>query len=117
MFELKENSKWSTDPEEKKAAINELSTPGENAISELLEIMNVSVYEDFKNACAEAIRSIQARSKEVKINEETTTSNYNINNNTNNSVTDVINTTTVKNQKNEESKSNPRTQKEKQEEG
>jgi hypothetical protein len=29
LFELKEKAKWSSDPEEKKAAIKELSTHGE----------------------------------------------------------------------------------------
>lgn len=63
LFELKEKAKWSSDPEEKKAAIKELSTRGENALSELQEIMNITAYEDIRNACAEAIRSIRARNK------------------------------------------------------
>ena len=67
LFELKENAKWSRDPEEKKAAIKELSTHGENAISELQEIMSITAYEDIKNACAEAIKSMQARNN-VEVN-------------------------------------------------
>jgi hypothetical protein len=71
LFELKEKAKWSRDPEEKKTAIKELSTHGENAISQLQEIMNITAYQDIKNACAEAIKSIQARSK-VEVNETST---------------------------------------------
>jgi hypothetical protein len=63
LFELKENAKWSSDPEEKKTAIKELSNRGEDAISELQEIMSITAYEDIKNACAEAIMSIRVRSK------------------------------------------------------
>jgi hypothetical protein len=72
LFDLKEKAKWSTYPEEKKAAIEELSDHGEDAMSELQEIMRTTAYEDIKNACAEAIMSIQTRNKEeevVKINE------------------------------------------------
>src|ERR671923_2880044 len=68
LFELKEKAKWSRDPEEKKIAIKELSTYGENAISELQEIMNITAYEDIKDACTEAIKSIQAHSK-VEVSE------------------------------------------------
>jgi hypothetical protein len=89
LFELKEKAKWSRDPEEKKIAIKELSTHGENAISELQEIMNITAYEDIKNACAEAIKSIRARSK-VEVNEPST--------NDSNSEADV---TTTKDQKKE----------------
>ena len=60
LFELKEKAKWSSDPEEKKAAIKKLSNSGEDAIFELQEIMNITAYEDIKNACAEAIKSIRA---------------------------------------------------------
>jgi hypothetical protein len=76
LFELKEKAKWSRDPEEKKTAIKELSTHGENAISELQEIMNITAYEDIKNACAEAIKSIQAGSK-LKVNETFTNDSSN----------------------------------------
>ncbi len=91
LFELKEKAKWARDPEEKKTAIKELSTHGENAISELQEIMSITAYEDIKNACAEAIKSIQARSK-VKINETSSTKDSS-------STADV--TTTAKDQKKE----------------
>ena len=60
LFELKEKAKWSTDPKEKKAAIKELSMHGEDAISELQEVMNITAYDDIKNACAEAIKSMRA---------------------------------------------------------
>jgi hypothetical protein len=72
LFELKEKAKWSSDPEEKKAAIKELSTYGENAISELQEIMSMTAYEDIRNACAEAIKSMQARNN-VEVNKTSST--------------------------------------------
>ena len=94
LFELKEKAKWSTYPEESKAAIKELSNHGEDTISELQEIMRVTAYEDIKNACAEAIMSIQTRSKEVEINETSYTTHES------NSTTDS--STAAKNQKKEE---------------
>jgi len=93
LFELKENAKWASDPEEKKTAIKELSNHGEDAISELQEIMNITAYEDIKNACAEAIISIQARSK-VQFTET-------YSENDRNSTTDAI-ITKAKDQKKEE---------------
>jgi hypothetical protein len=68
LFDLKEKAKWSSDPEEKKAAIKELSTRGEDAISELQEIMSITAYEDIKNACAEAIKSMRRARNNVEIN-------------------------------------------------
>jgi hypothetical protein len=91
LFELKEKAKWSSDPEEKKAAIKELSTHGENAISELQEIASITAYEDIKNACAEAIKSMRARGK-VETNETPSTKDSNF-------TADV--TTTAKDQKKE----------------
>jgi hypothetical protein len=77
LFELKEKAKWSSDPEEKKAAIKELSTRGENAISELQEIMTITAYEDIKNACAEAIKSMrQARNNKVEVNKTSSSTTY-----------------------------------------
>jgi hypothetical protein len=93
LFELKENAKWASDPEEKKTAIKELSNHGEDAISELQEIMSITAYDDIKNACAEAIISIQARSK-VQITETSSEKDSN-------SSTDV-NITKTKDQKKEE---------------
>jgi hypothetical protein len=93
LFELKEKAKWSSDPEEKKAAIKELSTRGENAISELQEIMSITAYEDIKNACAEAIKSMQARNS-IEVNKISSTTTY-----SSNSAADV--TTTAKDQKKE----------------
>jgi hypothetical protein len=94
LFELKEKAKWSTVPEESKAAIKELSNHGEDAMSELQEIMRITAYEDIKNACAEAIMSIQTRSKEVEIN-KTSYTTYDSNSTADSS------TTAAKNQKKE----------------
>ena len=101
LFELKEKAKWSSDPEEMKAAIKELSTHGENAISELQEIMSITAYEDIRNACAEAIKSIQAPSK-VEFNETSSTSK-----DSSNSTADVT-TTTTKDQKKRKSRKRSR---------
>ena len=92
LFELKENAKWASDPEEKKTAIKELSNHGEDAISELQEIMSTTAYEDIKNACAEAIMSIRVRGK-VETNESSATNDID-------SATDVA--ATSKDQKKEE---------------
>jgi hypothetical protein len=92
LFELKEKAKWSSHPEEKKTAIKELSNHGEDAISELQEIMSITAYEDIKNACAEAIMSIRARTT-VETDETSST-------NESNPATDV--TATAKDQKKEE---------------
>ena len=73
LFELKEKAKWSSDSEEKKAAIKELSTRGENAISELQEIMSITAYEDIKNACAEAIKSMRQVRNKVEVNKTSST--------------------------------------------
>lgn len=85
LFELKEKAKWSSDPEEKKAAIKELSTHGENAISELQEIMSITAYEDIKNACAEAIKSMRARNN-AEVNETSSSTN----DSSSNSAADVV---------------------------
>jgi len=100
LFELKEKAKWSTDPEEKKAAIKELSTRGENAISQLQEIMNITAYEDIRNACAEAIKSMQAR-KTVEVNETSSTANID-RSGSNSAAADVV--VATKDQKKEKSK-------------
>lgn len=90
-FELKEKAKWSSDPEEKKAAIKELSTHGENTISELQEIMSITAYEDIKSACVEAIKSMRDRNN-VEVNKTSST-----NNSSSDSAADV--TTRAKDQK------------------
>ena len=99
-FELKEKAKWSSDPEEKKAAIKELSTHGENAISELREIMSITAYEDIKSACAEAIKSMRDRNN-VEVNKTSST-----NDSSSDSAADV--TTRAKAKKKKNSKTKPR---------
>ena len=100
-FELKEKAKWSSDPEEKKAAIKELSTHGENAISELQEIMSITAYEDIKSACAEAIKSMRDRNN-VEVNKTSST-----NDSSSNPAADVT-TTRAKDKKKKNSKTKPR---------
>lgn len=96
LFELKEKAKWSSDPEEKKAAIKELSTHGENAIFELQEIMNITAYEDIKNACAEAIKSMRQARKGLEVNK---TSSSSTTDSSSNSAADVVVTTDQKKEK------------------
>ena len=100
-FELKEKAKWSSDPEEKKAAIKELSTHGENAIFELQEIMSITAYEDIKSACAEAIKSMRDRNN-VEVHKTSST-----NDSRSNSAADVT-TTRAKDKKKKNSKTKPR---------
>jgi hypothetical protein len=102
LFELKEKAKWSSDPEEKKAAIKELSTYGENAISELQEIMNITAYEDIKNACAEAIKSMRRQQHEARNNakvNETSSSTIATTNSSSNSAPDAVVTQDKKKEK------------------
>jgi hypothetical protein len=61
IFELKEQAKWSKNPEEKKTAIRELSAQGDRALSALGEIMSVTAYDDVKAACMEAIKAIEGK--------------------------------------------------------
>ena len=71
-------------------------------MSELQEIMRTTAYEDIKNACAEAIMSIQTRNKEevVKINETSPPSSHPPPTHDSNSTTD-LSTTAAKGQKKE----------------
>lgn len=95
MFDLKQKAKWSSDSEERKTAIKELSAHGENAILELQEIMNITAYEDIKSACTEAIKSIQGGREVVEVNENSTNDAHSAEN---------TSTTTTKDQKKEELK-------------
>lgn len=57
MWDLKEAAKWSSTPEEKKAAIRTLSTHGKEAVPTLEEIMSITAYDDIRAACMDAIKS------------------------------------------------------------
>jgi hypothetical protein len=103
---LKEKAKWSSDPEERKAAIKELSTHGENAISELQEIANITAYEDIKNACAEAIKSMQQARKGVEVNK--TSSSSTIDSSSNSAADDVVVTKDQKKEKIENEEKKPK---------
>jgi hypothetical protein len=56
--ELKMTAKWSTDGDEKKAAISELLQYGDKGILAIQEVLSVTAYDDVRQACIEAIRSI-----------------------------------------------------------
>lgn len=60
LFELKEKAKWSRDNQEKKLAITGMLSHGATALQSLEEVFAVSAYEDIKEACVEAIKSIRA---------------------------------------------------------
>ncbi|MDQ4012619.1 MAG: hypothetical protein M3146_02705, partial [Thermoproteota archaeon] len=99
-------AKWSSDPEERKAAIKELSTHGENAISELQEIANITAYEDIKNACAEAIKSMQHARKGVEVNK--TSSSSSTIDSSNSAADDVVVTKDQKKEKIENEEKKPK---------
>jgi|SRR5581483_462100 len=56
--ELKMTAKWSTDSNEKKGAISELLQYGDEGRLAIQEVLSVTAYDDVKQACLEAIRSI-----------------------------------------------------------
>ena len=58
---LKETAKWSDDPEQKITAIKELTSHGENALTALQEILNVTVYDEIKAACIDAIKAAKQK--------------------------------------------------------
>ncbi len=59
LWELKEQAKWSNNPQERKDAVTKLSARGAEALPSLDEIMSVTAYEDIRAACIEAIRSLK----------------------------------------------------------
>lgn len=66
--ELKETAKWSRDQGEKKTAIKELSARGENGLTALEEILNVTAYDEIKTACIEAIKSAKDKNSTSDVN-------------------------------------------------
>jgi hypothetical protein len=56
--ELKLAAKWGMDTEEKKKAVSELLQFGNEGVSAIQEILAVTAYDDVKQACLDAIRSI-----------------------------------------------------------
>jgi hypothetical protein len=64
--ELKYTAKWSLKFEEKKRAIDELTYFAGKAIPALTEIYNVTVYDEVKQACIEAIKKIKEKERQGK---------------------------------------------------
>ena len=62
IWELKEAAKWSSNSEEKKKAIKEMTEYGEAALPSLKEILDVTAYDEIKTSCHEAIKSIRENS-------------------------------------------------------
>jgi hypothetical protein len=71
LWELKETAKWSDNIKEKKMAINELSLYEEDAIQYLDEIRNITIYDEIKEACREAIETItEKKKKHIKTDQQ-----------------------------------------------
>jgi hypothetical protein len=69
--ELKMTAKWSTDGDEKKGAISELLQYGDKGILAIQEVLSVTAYDDVKQACIEAIRSIGRGQKNTEATPKT----------------------------------------------
>lgn len=67
IWQLKETAKWSDNNEAKKTAISELSNRGETALSSLEEILNVSMHEDIKKICIDAIKAIREKKENTEV--------------------------------------------------
>lgn len=67
IWQLKETAKWADDTGAKKIAINELSNRGEIALSSLEEISNVTMHEDIKQICIEAIKAIKEKKENTLV--------------------------------------------------
>lgn len=59
IWELKESAKWSTDLQERKDALTKLSARGAEALPSLEEILSVTAYDDIRDMCVEAIKSLK----------------------------------------------------------
>ncbi len=70
IWQLKEAAKWADDIEAKKTAISELSNRGETAISSLEEILNVTMHEDIKKICIDAIKAIREKKENTEVQKE-----------------------------------------------
>lgn len=58
-WELKQAAKWASSVDERKKAVGDLSRNyGQDAIQALSEIRDVTVYEEIKQLCIDAIRSV-----------------------------------------------------------
>ncbi len=61
LWKLKQRAKWSHNMQERKAAITEMSSHGQEALPYLNEILSVTTYGEIKAACTEAIRAIKRK--------------------------------------------------------
>lgn len=64
--QLKLTAKWSADNNEKKQAISQLINYGDMALPAIQEVLNITVYDDVKQACIEAIRSLGGAAQKKK---------------------------------------------------
>ncbi len=65
LWKLNHTAKWSRSLQERKIAIKELSSYGQEALPYLNEILNVTTYGEIKTACREAIRIIKRTQQDL----------------------------------------------------
>ena len=66
--ELKLAAKWSIDSSEKKKAISQLLQYGDEARPAFEEILGITAYNDVKQACVEALKSLGRKQKDRPVN-------------------------------------------------
>jgi hypothetical protein len=65
LWKLNHTAKWSRNLQERKIAIRELSSCGQEALPYLNEILNVTTYGEIKTACREAIRIVKQTQQDL----------------------------------------------------
>lgn len=74
--ELKLTAKWGIDNEEKKEAIFRLSQYGKEGLSAIQEILTVTAYDDIKQACIDAIKSLGRKRTKMIHKKENSSKNH-----------------------------------------
>ena len=68
--ELKLTAKWSADSNEKKKAVLQLMRYGNEARPAIEEVLGITVYDDVKQACLNAIKSLGREQKDRAVHNE-----------------------------------------------
>jgi hypothetical protein len=63
LHHLKQDAKWASSVENQIKAVRELGTMGEVALPSLEEVMQISVRDEIKQCCVEAIRELGRNNK------------------------------------------------------
>jgi hypothetical protein len=66
--ELKLTAKWSVDSNEKKKAILQLQRYGDEARPAIEEVLSITAYDDVRQVCLDAIRSLGKEQKDKAAN-------------------------------------------------